>query len=188
MPGFAALTLKSVDFAASDAPLSGAQTEALPAAALTLPDSLGAISVMYNLGVTLPTPLNLSGAIVAQIYQGNITTWDDPSLQALNPGLSLPDLNITPVHRTDASGTTFVFTNFLSQASPWWKLHVGSGLSVPWPNLATTELGERGSAGVAGAVAHTAGAIGYAELGYSELGGLPSAAIENPAGTSSFRT
>jgi phosphate ABC transporter phosphate-binding protein len=180
--GISDLTTKTVDFGASDAPLSSTQTAALPAAALTIPDALGAVSVMYNLGVTLPTPLNLTGSVIAQIYQGNITNWDDPQIAALNHGDSLPNLAITTVHRLDGSGTTFVFTNFLSQASPWWKANVGSGLSVSWPNLATTPLSEKGSTAVAGTVVNTKGAIGYAELNYAKLGGVAYAAVANPAG------
>jgi phosphate ABC transporter phosphate-binding protein len=180
--GISDLLAKTVDFAASEYPLGSPQVEPPPAPVLTIPGGLGAVSVMYNLGATGANPLNLTGAILAEIYQGNITNWDDASIAALNPGLTLPDLNITTVHRLDGSGTTFVFTSFLSQASPWWKANVGAGLSIAWPNLATSSLAERGSAGVAAAVANNQGSIGYAELDYAKIAGVSYAAIENPAG------
>lgn len=176
--GISQLTSKLVDYGASDAPLSPSQRAALPAPAFTIPDALGAVTVIYNVGSTLPMPLNLSGTVVAGIFLGQITTWNNPAITSLNPKLTLPSTTITVVHRSDGSGTSFVFTHWLAADNATWASKVGAGLSVSWP----TGEGEKGSTGVAGTVASTVGAIGYAEENYAKIGGVGYAAIQNPSG------
>jgi phosphate transport system substrate-binding protein len=177
--GISDLTAKTVDYGASDAPLSYTQTNGLPAAAFTIPDALGAVTVIYNTDVAA-TGLDLTGAVVAQIFMGNITSWNASAIQSLNPSVKLPNLAITPVHRSDGSGTTFAFSSYLSDSSPTFKSVVGAGLTVNWP---TSELAEKGSTGVAGTVGSTPGAVGYVELNYAVgSNAINYAAIQNPAG------
>ena len=177
--GITQLTSKLVNYGASDAPLSPSQRAQLGTTVFTVPDALGAVTVLYNLGSTLPYPLNLTGTVVAGIYLGQITTWNNPAIAALNPHVSLPTTTITIVHRSDASGTTFVFTHWLTADNATWATKVGAGLSVSWP---VAGLAEKGSTGVAGMVASTPGAIGYAEENYAKIGGVAFAAIQNPSG------
>lgn len=178
--GITQLTSKLVNYGASDAPLNPSQRANLggTGAVLTIPDALGAVTVIYNIGTTLSSPLNLTGTVVAGIYLGQITTWNNPAITALNPHVSLPSTTITVIHRIDASGTTFVFTHWLTADNTTWATKVGAGLSVTWP----VGLAEKGSTGVAGTVASTPGGIGYAEENYAKIGGVAYAAIANPAG------
>ena len=177
--GIAALTQKSVDFGASDAPLSATQRVALPHAAATIPEAIGAVTVMYNIpGVA--KGLNLTGPIVASIYLGDISNWNVSAITSINPGVKIPNQAIKTVERADSSGTTYVFTNYLKAENATWATKVGAGTSVVWP--VTGGLAEQGSLGVAGQVKSLPGAIGYAELNYAALGGVAYAKLLNPGG------
>ena len=166
---------KTVDFGASDAPLSSTQ-EAACAGCVEIPWALAATGLSYNLsGVA---HLNLSGAVIAEIYLGQITTWNDPKIAALNKGVALPAEKITPVWRNDSSGDTYVFTTFLSQVSPAWASKVGAGTSVSFP----AGTGAKGNSGVAQLVANTPGAIGNNSWFYIRQAGLHAVSVENSAG------
>ncbi len=174
--GVTQLTDRLTNFGASDAPLNPTQNAAMPAPYFTFPDASGAVTVIYNVAGT-SNGLNLTGPIVADIYLGTITNWDDASIQAINPHTTLPNLAITPVYRSDSSGTTYVFSHFLAADSPTFNSKVGAGLLLNWP----VGVSAKGSTGVAGTVASTKGAIGYAELNYAKSSGDDYASIENPA-------
>jgi phosphate transport system substrate-binding protein len=174
--GIQQVTAGTVDFGASDAPMTAEEAARVPGI-LQLPTVLGAVTVTYNLA-GLAQPLKLSGDVLAGIFLGQVKKWNDPAIAADNPGAALPATNIAVVHRSDGSGTTFVFTDYLSQVSPAWKTAVGNGKSVKWP----TGLGAKGNEGVAGAVKQTAGSIGYVELAYAMQNGLATAALKNAAG------
>ena len=175
--GITDLESKTVDFAASDAPLSASEMAAAPNA-LTIPETIGAVTIAYNLpGV--PTGLHLTGKVVADIFQGTVTTWNDPEIQSLNPSISLPDKPIQVVHRSDSSGTTFIFTGYLSASSSQWKSSIGQGKTVAWPS---NEIGANGNTGVASVVQGTQYMIGYVELAYALQNKMTVAAIQNPAG------
>src|SRR3954465_11645120 len=155
--GIAAITSKQVDFGASDAPMTPDQFNACNGC-VQLPWALAGTAIPYDIpNLTLPknSNLNLSGDVIAKIFMGQITNWNDPAIKALNPKASIPDLKITPVFRTGNSGTTYNFTDYLSAASGEWKSKIGTGQSVNWP----TGTGASGSAGVAGVVANTPGAV-----------------------------
>jgi phosphate ABC transporter phosphate-binding protein len=174
--GIKALTDKTVDFAGSDAPLTASQREAAPNA-LHIPETIGAITVAYNLpGVA--TGLKLTGPLIADIYLGTITKWNDPAIQDLNSGVTLPDQTIVTVHRSDSSGTTNWFTKYLSSISSTWNDQVGSGTSVQWPG----GTGASGNSGVAATVQSTDYAVGYIELAYALQNDITVASIQNPAG------
>jgi len=163
-------------FAASDAPLNDGELKDLPPL-IQVPVTAGPVCVVYNLpGVS--EPLKLSGKTVAGIYAGQIKTWQDAAIARENPGLKLPQMPITVVHRLDGSGTTSIFTAYLSSASPSWSAKPGHGLSVDWP----TGTGQNGSKGVLEEVKATAGSVGYLELNYLKDAGLPVASIQNRAG------
>lgn len=167
---------KTVDFGATDGPMTP-EEEARAPNTLHLPTVLGAVVVAYNLpGVS--QPLRLSGEVLADIFQGTIRTWNDPRIAAENPGVALPDRDVLVVYRTDGSGTTYVFSDYLSAVSPSWKQAVGTGKAVTWP----VGLGAKGNEGVASQVKETAGAIGYTEFAYATRTGLQTAAIRNQAG------
>jgi phosphate ABC transporter phosphate-binding protein len=174
--GVQSFTSKTVDFAGSDAPLTASQRAAAPNA-LHIPETIGAITVAYNLpGIS--SGLKLTGTIVADIYLGTITNWNDPAITALNPDLTLPDHAISVVHRSDGSGTTNWFTKYLSLISPTWSSQVGSGTSVQWP----VGTGQSGNSNVANTVKTTQYSIGYVELAYTLQNSMPVAALQNPAG------
>lgn len=174
--GIRQITEGTVDFGASDAPMDEEEMSKAPGV-LHLPTVLGAVAVAYNLpGVS--QPVRLSGEVLADIFLGKIKRWNDPRIAQLNPGVQLPGRDILVVYRTDGSGTTFVFTDYLSAASPTWKQQVGTGKSVRWP----TGLGAKGNEGVAGQVRQTEGAIGYVELAYAKQTNLSTAAVQNAAG------
>ena len=183
--GIQQITAKTVDFGASDAPLSDSQLAAASGLVL-FPETLGGVAVTYNLvsfGVPNSTVLHFTGDVLAEIYMGNITKWNDPALTALNPGVTLPNTPITAVHRSDGSGTTFAFTNFLSVVNSNWASIVGYHTSVTWPVDKTgTGVGSKGNAGVAGTVANTAGAIGYVDVIYAVKNNLAVGAVQNAAG------
>ena len=165
----------TVDFGASDAPL---QKEDLDAANLIqFPMVAGAVAIAYNLP-DVPTGLKLTPQVIADIYLGQVTRWNDPAITQLNPGVKLPDLPVIVVHRSDGSGTSNIFTWFLSDVSSAWKTQVGSGTSVNWP----VGLGGKGNEGVAGLVNQTTGAIGYVELAYVIQAKMTYAMLKNRDG------
>jgi phosphate ABC transporter phosphate-binding protein len=174
--GITALTDKIVDFAGSDAPLSASEAEKAPNV-LHIPETIGSIAVAYNInGVS--SGLKLNGQVVADIFQGKITKWNDPAITKLNPGVTLPAETINVVRRSDSSGTTFIFTGYLSASSSSWKNALGQAKTVEWP----TGIGSQGNQGVAQTVSTTANSIGYVELAYALKTGMTYAAIQNPSG------
>lgn len=174
--GIRQVTEKTVDFGASDAAMTDAELAKAPGKLLHIPMTLGAVVVSYNLpGVQ---GLKLSSDAVAGIFLGEIKTWNDPRIAEANPGVALPSQPITVAHRTDGSGTTAVFTEYLAKVSPQWKEKVGAGKSVKFP----VGLGAKGNEGVAGQVKTTPGSIGYLELAYAKQTGLAYAAIKNQGG------
>jgi phosphate transport system substrate-binding protein len=174
--GIAAITGRTVDFGASDAPLTADQFAACKGC-VQIPWVLSANSVLYNLpGV--PNNLRLTGPIIAGIYLGQITQWNDPRIKRINPGVKLPDTKITVVWRSDGSGTTYNFVDYLSSVSPAFKSKVGISTQVNFP----VGLGGRGSSGVAGIVKNTAGAIGYADIAYALANHIQFARVLNRDG------
>lgn len=166
----------TVDFGASDMPMTEEQLKAKPGT-LHFPTVLGADVVTYNIpGVT--KDLQFSGPTVAAIFMGAITKWNDARIKAENPGVNLPNTDIVVIHRSDGSGTTFIFTDFLSKVSPEWKAKVGANTSVAWP----VGLGGKGNEGVTGLVKQTPGAVGYVELVYAVSQKLGYASIKNSSG------
>ena len=167
----------TIDFGASDAPLSDQDVAQMPAPVIQIPESAGPVCVTYNLE-GLQSPLQLSSDALAGIFLGKITSWQDPLLKHDNPGVNLPNAKITVVHRAESSGTTAAFTTYLATVSPAWAQQVSKGISVKWP----TGLGAKGSEGVTGQVKQLTGAISYVELTYATQNKLPVAAIKNQAG------
>jgi phosphate transport system substrate-binding protein len=174
--GIAAITARTVDFGASDAPLSPDQLDSCKGC-VVIPWALAAVSIPYNLP-GLNGRLKLNGQALVNIYLGSITNWNDPAIKKLNPKLDLPDTKITPVYRSDGSGTTYAYTDYLSAVSPQWKSRVGTNTSVNFP----TGVGARGSSGVAGVVKNTPGALTYVDAAYSIQNKLQFAMIQNKAG------
>ena len=174
--GIKQFTEKTVDFGASDAPLS--ETEFQKAgSAVHIPETLGSVVLAYNIP-EVTTPLKLTGPVIADIFLGKITKWDDPKIKELNPGVTLPSENIVTVHRSDGSGTTFVFTDYLSKVSPDWNQTIGKGKSVQWP----VGIGAPGNEGVAASIQGTPYTIGYAELAYALTTKMNYAAVQNQEG------
>jgi len=169
---------KTVDFGASDAPVDDEELQTMPGKLLQLPTVAGAVAVAYNLP-QLQKPLKLDGATLADIFLGKITQWNDPQIAALNSGVTLPAVPVVVGHRSDGSGTSFIFTSYLSAVSPVWKKNVGTGKSVSWP----TGIGGKGNAGVAGVIKGSPGAIGYVELAYAHQNNLATAILKNKAGS-----
>lgn len=169
---------QTVDFGASDMPMTDEEmSRAKGGPILHIPTVLGADVMTYNIpGVT--QTLKLTGEVIADIFLGKIKKWNDPRIATLNAGVSLPNSDILVVHRSDGSGTTFIFTDYLAAVSPEWNRVVGKGKEVRWP----TGIGARGNEGVAGQVKQTAGSIGYVELAYAKQNNLPYASIQNRAG------
>jgi phosphate transport system substrate-binding protein len=165
----------TVDFGATDGPMTDEQIAAVKGNVLHIPTVLGAVSVTYNLPSIGKTELNFDGALLADIFLGRLTRWNDSRIAGLNPGVALPGEDIIVVHRSDGSGTTFIFTDFLSGVSPNWSRQVGRATSVNWP----IGLGGKGNEGVTQQVKQTEGAIGYVELIYAISNGLPYAWIKN---------
>lgn len=176
--GIRQFTEGTVDFGATDGPMTDAQIAAVQNNVAHIPTVLGADVVTYNLPSLGQTRLRLDGGLIADIFLGKVSRWNDARLAALNPGVALPDQPILVVHRSDGSGTTFIFTDYLSKVSPEWKERVGSATSVSWP----TGLGGKGNEGVTQQVKQNEGTIGYVELIYAISNGLPYADIQNAAG------
>ena len=165
-----------VDFGASDVALTDDQIKEMPKPVVQFPESAGPVCITYNLS-GLSKPLRLTGPVLADIYLGKIKTWQDPALKKANPGVQFPSKPIVVTHRSDGSGTTHIFTTYLSAVSPDWKQKVGAGTAVNWPE----GLGGKGSEGVTGVIKQTEGSIGYVELSYAEENKLPTAEMENQA-------
>lgn len=176
--GIRQLSEQTVDFGASDSPMSDQELAgAKGGPVLHIPTVLGAVVITYNVpGLT--APINLTASAIADIFAGKITKWSDTRISSLNRGVNLPSTDILVVHRSDGSGTTYIFTDYLSKAVPAWNSSVGKGKEVKWP----VGLGAKGNEGVAGQVKQTPGAIGYVELAYAKQNKLPFAAITNKAG------
>jgi len=176
--GIRQLSEQTVDFGASDAPMSDAElAKAKGGPVLHIPTVLGAVVVTYNLP-QLTKPLRLDGATLADVFLGEITKWNDARIAALNPGAKLPDVDVLVVHRSDGSGTSYVFTDYLASVSPAWAAKPGKGKEVQWP----VGLGGKGNEGVAGQVKQLPGSIGYIELAYAKQNKLAFADIRNAKG------
>ncbi len=176
--GIMMLRNRTVDIGASDAPLNDEQLKAMPGAVLHFPSVLGAVVLMYNLPELKAQNIRLSGPVIADIYLGRITKWSDPRIVSLNPGVRFPAEPIQVVHRSDGSGTTYIFSDYLSKVSPDWRSQVGRGTALRWP----VGLGGKGSEGVTGLVQQTPGAIGYVELTYALTNHIPVATVLNHDG------
>ena len=175
--GIQQLKNNTVDFGASDAPLSDAKLKEMPRKVLHFPTAAGAVVLAYNLP-SVRQPLKLTSDIVANIYMGKITSWNDKQIAAVNPGVTLPAAPILPVHRSDGSGTSYIFTTYLSAVNVPWKEMVGANTSVSWP----AGIGGKGNEGVSGLVRQTQGALGYVELAYAKQNHLPVAHLRNRTG------
>lgn len=177
--GIQQFTAKNVDFGATDVPMNAQELARAGQPVLQIPVALGGAAVAYNLpGVT--QTVRLTRQAIVDIYLGKILKWNDPAIAKLNHGVNLPDMPIVVVHRSDGSGTSYIFTDFLSHVSPEWKSKVGTGKSVSWP--APSAVGAKGNEGVAGQIRSTPGAIGYVELAYVIENHMPAATLQNRAG------
>ena len=178
--GITQITAKTVDFAASDAPLKASERAAAPGL-LHIPETIGSVTAAYDVldtnGQSIPSGLNLTGAVLADIFLGKITTWNHANISALNPTMALPGRAIQVVHRSDSSGTTFVWTSYLHLSNPRWNSTL-VGKSISWP----VGLAGKGNTGVAGVVLQTPDSIGYVELAYTVQNSMKVAKIQNPAG------
>ncbi|WP_312707228.1 phosphate ABC transporter substrate-binding protein PstS [Stenotrophomonas sp.] len=175
--GIAQIKAGTVDFGSSDKPL--ASDELAQAGLAQFPSAIGGVVPVVNIEGLEAGKLRLTGALLADIFLGKVKTWNDPAIVAANPGVTLPDGKITLVHRSDGSGTTFNFSNYLSKVSPEWKTKVGEGTSVQWPD----GVGGKGNEGVASYVKQIKGSIGYVELAYALQNAMPYTALQNAAGT-----
>jgi phosphate transport system substrate-binding protein len=176
--GITAFTAGQVNFGATDVPAAPADLgRARGGATVQVPVDLGAVTVAYNLPL-LGGPLKLTGPVVARIFLGQITRWNDPAIAAVNPGAALPDTYINVVHRSDGSGTTYIFSSYLSTVDAAWASSVGTGRSLRWP----VGYGAEGNPGVAAAISRLPYSIGYAERSYTTGAALASAAIQNRDG------
>lgn len=175
--GIKQISEQTVDFGGTDGPMKDEQlAEAKGGEILHVPTALGAVAVVYNVpGVS---DLRLAPDVLTDIFLGKITKWNDPRIAADNPGVNLPDMPITVAHRSDGSGTTFIFVDYLSAVSSEWEASVGKGTSVNWP----TGIGGKGNAGVAGVVQQTPGTIGYVELAYAKQNNIAYAELKNKDG------
>lgn len=176
--GIRQLSDQTVDFGASDGPMTDDQmSKAKGGPILHIPTVLGAVAITYNLP-DVKQPLRLTGDVLANIYLGKVTKWNDASIAGLNPGVKLPGSDIVVVHRSDGSGTSYIFTDYLATVSPAWASGPGKAQAINWP----VGLGGKGSEGVTGQVKQTPGAIGYVELSYAKENKLPVALMKNAAG------
>ncbi len=174
--GIKQLQNKTVDFGASDAPLSDEEMKQMPKLVVHIPTCLGAVMVTYNL--TGNPKLKLTPDVIAGIFLGKITKWNDKSLTTLNPSANLPDMAISVIHRSDGSGTTYVFSDYLSKVSSDWKTKPGKGKALDWP----VGIGAKGNEGVGGMVKQIPGSIGYVELAYVMQNKMPAAEVQNKSG------
>lgn len=173
--GIRQLSAQTVDFGASDSPMSDEEiANATGGEILHIPTVIGAVVVTYNLG-GVTRPLNLTGDVISHIFLGKITRWNDPRIAALNPDAALPAQDILVTHRSDGSGTTFIFSDYLTKADADWRAGPGRGKEISWP----VGLGAKGNEGVAGQVKQIPGSIGYVELAYAKQNGLQFANIRN---------
>jgi phosphate transport system substrate-binding protein len=175
--GIQAISNRTVDFGASDAPLTADQAVACKFC-IEIPWALGGTAIMVHVKTNASAPLKISGPVLAKIYLGQIKKWDDPALKALNPGINLPSEDITPVYRSDGSGTSYNFTDYLSSISPTWKTKIGWSTQPAFP----VGVGGKGSSGVAGIVKSTEGSIGYADIAYAITNKINVMAVKNAAG------
>jgi phosphate transport system substrate-binding protein len=176
--GIEQFTAKTIDFGASDAPLQQDEIDALPTDYIELPTVLGGVVFAYNVS-GVDTGLKLDGATAADIFLGKIQKWNDPAITSQNPGVDLPDTDISVVHRSDESGTTFVFTSWLASQSPDWESQVGADKAVQWP----TGTGGDGNDGVAAGISQTEGAIGYLSYDFAVSANLGIASVKREDGT-----
>lgn len=173
--GIRQLSEQTVDFGASDAPMSDDEmSKAKGGPVLHFPTVLGAVVITYNLP-DVKDALRLTGPLIADIFLGKVKKWSDQRIASLNPGVRLPNTDVLVVHRAEGSGTTFIFTDYLTSVSPEWKAGPGKGKEVQWP----VGLGGRGNEGVSGQVKQTPGAVGYVELAYARQNNLPAAHVKN---------
>jgi phosphate transport system substrate-binding protein len=177
--GIRQYTEGTVDFGASDGPMTNDQMGAVQGEVYHIPTVMGAVVLTWNLPALGSTQLKLDGATIADIFLGHISKWNDKRLAALNPGVNLPNADIIVVHRSDGSGTSYIFTDYLSKVSSEWKEKVGFATSVNWP----VGLGGKGNEGVTQQVKQVEGTIGYVELIYAVANSLPFAQVKNQAGT-----
>ncbi|MEW6130103.1 MAG: phosphate ABC transporter substrate-binding protein PstS [Acidobacteriota bacterium] len=175
--GIKQISEKTIDFGGSDAPMKDEDLQKVNNGVLHIPTVLGAVVLTYNLP-DVKAELKLTPEAIAGIFLGKVKKWNDPAIASANADVALPDKEITVVHRSDGSGTSFVFTDYLAKVSPEWKQAVGAGTSVSWP----TGVGAKGNEGVTGQVKQTPSAIGYVELQYAEQNKLPVAQVKNAAG------
>jgi len=174
--GIAQIKAATVDFGSTDKPLS--PEELAEAGLAQFPSAIGGVVPVINLESVEPGKLRLTGPVIADIFLGKITKWNDPAIATLNPGMALPDLKINVVHRSDGSGTTFNWVNYLAKVSPQWRAKVGEGTSVNWP----AGIGGKGNEGVAAYVKQIKGSIGYVELAYATQTGMSYASMQNADG------
>jgi len=177
--GIRQINAKTVAFGATDAPVKGEDLD--KNGQVQFPAIIGGTVPVINLDGFKPGELRITGPVLAEVFMGTITKWNDPKLSQLNPGKKLPDANITVVHRADGSGTTFNFTDYLSEASPEWKEKVGKGAAVKWP--ANSSVGGKGNEGVAANVNRVKGSIGYVEYAYVKKNGMNFMQLQNRNGT-----
>src|ERR687895_1952032 len=175
--GIRQFTERTVDFDASDAPLTEEEMQALASTPVHIPETIGSVVAAYNLP-GIDKGLKLTGPVLADIFAGKITRWDDQRIRELNPGLSIPSAEIITVHRSDGSGTTFIWTSYLLQVSPEWNQTVGAGKSVQW----TVGLGASGNEGVSNTILSTPNSIGYVELTYALTTDMDYASLMNREG------
>lgn len=175
--GIRQITSETVFFGATDGPMTDEQLKTAPGAIMHFPTVLGAVVPVYNVA-GLKADLKFSGALLADIFLGKVTKWNDRAIAALNPGVTLPSTDVTVVHRSDGSGTTYVWVDYLSKISPEWKGKVGVSTSVNWP----TGVGGKGNEGVSGLVSQTPGSIGYVELIYAKQNSIAYGSVQNAAG------
>lgn len=174
--GIKQLQNKTVDFGASDAPMSDEELSKSPAPIVHIPSCLGAVIITYNLPGS--PSLKFTPEVLANIFLGKITKWNDPAIAAVNPGVKFPNLAISVIHRSDGSGTTYIFSDYLSKVNTDWNTKPGKGKSLDWP----VGLGAKGNEGVSGLVKQTPGSIGYVELVYALQNKMPAASLQNKAG------
>src|SRR5262247_1386067 len=167
---------RTVDFGATDGPMTDEQLKKAPAELFHIPTVMGAVAATYNLPGS--PKLRFTPEVLTDIFLGKVTKWNDDRITSLNPGVALPNQPLVVVHRSDGSGTTYIWVDYLSKVNPEWEQKVGRGTSVKWP----VGLGGKGNEGVSGQVKNTPGALGYVELAYAISNKLPAAAIRNAAG------